>query len=337
MSANAAERTLARDDLIGAHSPLFAECPDRTSDVRHLSANLVVGRRSCRRQRGLRGGDGAGPGPKYDRAMCEVQHAAGLAYRESGGPSERVALLVHGYPESSFMWRHALPALAAAGWRAVAPDLPGYGDSEPDPPGSWERHIEALDRFVCELELGPVALVTHDWGVMIGVRWACDQNARVRALVVSDGGFFSDRHWHDLANTMRTVGDGERLVAAYTRDGLSHALRSLSSGITEAAVTEYWKAFADDIRRHAQLELYRSGDFEKLLPYDGALARLGVPVLIIWGGQDRFSTPKMADRFHAEIPGSQLSIVEDAGHFVWEDAPQITVATLVEFLCKSVD
>jgi pimeloyl-ACP methyl ester carboxylesterase len=120
---------------------------------------------------------------------------------------------------------------------------------------------------------------------MIGVRWACDQHARVRALVDSDGGFFSDRHWHDLANTMRIAGDGERLMAAYTRDGLSHALRSLSSGNTEAAVTEYWKAFADDVRRHAQLELYRSGDFDKLSAYEGALARLGVPALIIWGGR----------------------------------------------------
>jgi haloalkane dehalogenase len=269
--------------------------------------------------------------------MGDVQRAAGLAYRESGGPSQRVALLIHGYPESSFMWHHALPAVAAAGWRAVAPDLPGYGDSEPDPPGTWERHIEALDRFVRELALGPVALVTHDWGVMIGARWACDQHGRVRALVISDGGFFSsDLRWHDLANTMRIDGDGERLIAAYTRDGMSDALRSLSSGITDAAVTEYWKAFADDIRRRAQLELYRSGDFVKLSPYEGALARLGVPVLIMWGGQDRFSSPKLAHRFHAEIPGSRVSIIEAAGHFVWEDAPQAAFATLVEFLRNSV-
>src|ERR1035441_11016439 len=61
-------------------------------------------------------------------------------------------------------------------------------------------------------------------GVMIGVRWACDQHARVRALVDSDGGFFSDRHWHDLANTMRIAGDGERVMAADTRGGPIPAL-----------------------------------------------------------------------------------------------------------------
>jgi haloalkane dehalogenase len=141
-----------------------------------------------------------------------------------------------------------------------------------------------------------------------------------------------DRHrWHG------TEGEGERLIAAYTREGLGHALGSLSSGITEAAVSEYWKAFADDIRRGAQLELYRSGDFEKLSPYEDALARLGVPTLIVWGGQARFATPRLADRFHAEIPGSQLSIVDGAGHFVWEDAPHRTVTTLIEFLRDSVN
>ena len=81
-------------------------------------------------------------------AEVSVSRAAGLAYRSAGDSRHRVALLVHGYPASSYMWRHVLPALAGSGWRVLAPDLPGYGDSEPDPPGTWERHVEALQRFV---------------------------------------------------------------------------------------------------------------------------------------------------------------------------------------------
>src|SRR2546421_12198651 len=127
-----------------------------------------------------------------------------LAYREAGSGDRGTALLVHGYPESSYMWRHALAALAQAGWRGLAPDLPGYGDSPTDRPGTWERHVDALARFVEELRLGRVTLVTHDWGVMIGLRWACEQPESVCALTISSGGFFSDRRWHDLANVMRT-------------------------------------------------------------------------------------------------------------------------------------
>jgi haloalkane dehalogenase len=268
--------------------------------------------------------------------MSASPRAAGLAFREAGPSTGRPVLLLHGYPESSYMWRHVLPALAEQGWHGVAPDLPGYGDSEPDPPGTWERHLESLDRFVGELGLGPVVLVTHDWGVPIGLRWACDTPGAAQALVISDGGFFADRRWHDLANVMRTPGEGERLIASYTREGFGQALQAASAGMTEDALDEYWKAFADG-RRQAHLELYRSGDFEKLAPYQGCVARLELPTLILWGGQDRFASPTLATRFHDEIPESELTVFDDAGHFVWADEPGRATAALLDFLARRVE
>ena len=270
------------------------------------------------------------------RDVGELGHAAGLAYRSAGERSDRVALLVHGYPESSYMWEHALGALAEAGWWALAPDMPGYGDSEPDPPGTWERHTQALERFARELELPRAALVTHDWGVMIGLRWACDNPDAVRALVISDGGFFADRRWHDLANVMRTPEQGEQLIRAYTREGFEVALRTVSSGMSDEALGEYWKGFADDTRRLEHLELYRSGDFDKLEPYAGRVAALDVPALVLWGAEDRFAGVAMAHRFHEELPGSELIVVDGAGHFVWDDQPERTASALVDFLKRRV-
>jgi pimeloyl-ACP methyl ester carboxylesterase len=262
-------------------------------------------------------------------------NAAGMAYRSAGDPSAPPVLLVHGVPESSYMWRHVMPALAGAGHHAIAPDLPGFGDSEPDPPCTWERQVEALDRFVRDLGLAPVALVTHDWGVAIGLMWACDQPGSASALVISDGGFFADREWHDMAKTMRTPGEGELLMASITRATFDAALRALSPGMTREALDEYWKSYADDAHRRGILELYRSGDFEKLNAYEGRLAALGVPALIVWGGQDQFAGVELAHRFQAELPGSELRVVEDAGHFVWEDAPEATTPALVEFLRRT--
>src|SRR3954451_13268764 len=244
---------------------------------------------------------------------------AGLVYREEGD-GDRVVLLVHGYPESSYMWRHLMTPIANAGWRAVAPDLAGFGDSPPDGAGgggSWEAHVDRLGRFHAEHDLGRGVLVTHDWGVMIGLRWACDNPDAIASLVISDGGFFADRRWHDLANVMRTPGEGEKLMDAITRDALAAALPAVS----DDAIDEYWKAFEGDDRRRAHLELYRSGDFEKLEPYEGKLAALGVPALIVWGEHDRFASVKMAHRFHDELPGSELAIAA-AGHFVWEEAAE---------------
>jgi haloalkane dehalogenase len=261
-----------------------------------------------------------------------MAEAAGMAYREAGAAGAPPVLLVHGYPESSYMWRHAMDALGAAGWHAIAPDLPGYGDSEPDPPGTWERHVEALERFRSELGLDDVVLVVHDWGVMVGLRWACDHPGAARALVISDGGFFADRRWHDLANTMRTPGEGEKLMEGFTREGFGALMAQVSGGIGTDAADEYWKGFADDVRRRGHLELYRSGDFDKLEPYEGCVAALGLPTLVVWGAQDRFSGVKMAGRFHDEIDGSELVVLDDAGHFVWEDEPDATSRALVDFL-----
>ena len=98
---------------------------------------------------------------------CAVRVAGGLAYREAGPAEGPVALLLHGYPESSYMWRDLMPALARAGWRALAPDLAGFGDSEPDPPGTWERHTQSIERFRSELGLERCVPVVHDWGGLI--------------------------------------------------------------------------------------------------------------------------------------------------------------------------
>src|SRR3954447_10923623 len=107
--------------------------------------------------------------------VCHRGRMPRLAYREVGSHSAPAVLFVHGYPESSFMWRHALESVAAAGWRGIAPDLAGFGDSDPpEEPATWEYHVDALERFRVELGIDDLVLVTHDWGVLIGLRWACD-------------------------------------------------------------------------------------------------------------------------------------------------------------------
>jgi pimeloyl-ACP methyl ester carboxylesterase len=232
------------------------------------------------------------------------------------------------------MWRGLMPALAGSGWRAVAPDLPGFGDSPADPPGTWERHVEALERFRRGLGIERAVLVVHDWGGLIGLRWACDHPDGVRALVISATGFFPDGKWHGVAQAMRTEGTGEELVANMTREGLAGVLRGASSAFSDDAIDEYWKAFADEQRRRGQLELYRSGDFSKLEPYEGRLGALGVPALVLWGDDDPFAPLAGARRLHDELPGSELVVVEGAGHFVYEEAPERAADEVVAFLAR---
>ncbi len=256
--------------------------------------------------------------------------AAGLSYREAGPADGRVALLLHGFPESSFMWDPVMPAIADAGWRAVAPDFAGFGDSQPDPPGTWERHIEALERFRRELGIERCVPVMHDWGGLIGMRWACEHPDAVRALVISSTGFFADGKWHGMAKALKEEGTGEQVMGGFTREGFEAVMRQSSAGMTDDAIAEYWKAFESEARRRGVLELYRSGDFSKLERYD--LAGLGVPALLVWGEEDEFAPVAGAHRFQRELPDTELVVVEGARHFVWEDAPDECAAALTAFL-----
>lgn len=250
-----------------------------------------------------------------------------VAFRSWGQGPDGI-LCIHGFPTSSFLWRHVAPAMAHFG-RVIAPDLPGFGDSElGDRSGTWEEMVLFVDRFLDALGFRRIDLVVHDWGGLIGLRWACDRPDRVGSLVITNTGFFPDGKWHAAAKIMREPVAGESFIDSFTPDLFAAALRAVSPKLEEEAITEYWKCLATPERRAAKLVLYRSGDFAKLKTYDGKLAALARPTVIIWGGDDRFAPAAGAMRLSREIPGAELHILARINHFLQEDAPQ-TVASLV--------
>lgn len=271
--------------------------------------------------------------------MSTVKKVEGIAYREAL-PESTVqrpvdVLMLHGYPTSSYLWRNLLPPVAAAGYRAFAPDLPGFGDSEPDLPGTWERQVEHVERFHQALGLRKVVLVVHDWGGLIGLRWACDYPEHIAGLIITDTGFFADAKWHNLAKVLRTEGKGEDLINQMTYSTFLVILRQVCPKIEESTVKEYWKTLATPDRHSSQLDLYRSGDFEKLTPYQGRLAALGVPTTVIWGAEDKFVPVAGGYRFRKEIPGAELHVLEGIGHFLMEEEPKLVADRAVEFLENS--
>ncbi len=220
-----------------------------------------------------------------------------------------------------------MPAIAS-----LAPDLPGSGRSPADPPNSWERLVEALDRFVTALELEPVVLIVHDWGGLIGLRWACEHPDRVAAMVISDTGFFADGRWSGMAEGLRTPGTGEEMLAGMNRESFGQLMAASSQGMDEATVDEYWLSLSTPEGQAAQLEMYRSGDMEKIAPYEGKLGEMARPTLLLWGEDDPFAPVAGAHRFQAEIPGSELQVVPESGHFVYADAPARCAVAVTEFL-----
>ncbi len=262
---------------------------------------------------------------------------AAAAYREWPGPADaedRTILCLHGYPTSSYLWRNVAPHLAAVG-RVLAPDLPGFGDSElGGRAGTWEEHVQFVDDFVGALQISPVDLVVHDWGGLIGLWWVTEHPEKVRSLVITDTGFFSDGRWHAFAKTYRIAGEGEALVDSITQEGMGGMLRGICPTLPDDAIAEYWKGHATPDRAAAKLALYRSGDFAKLEGREWRLGEVAPPTCIIWGGQDVFAPVGGGHRFHKRIAESEMHILDEAGHFLQEDAPAEVGRVAADFLAR---
>jgi haloalkane dehalogenase len=256
----------------------------------------------------------------------------GIPYREAGigeSPGDTV-LLVHGFPETSMMWAELMESLAGAGYRALAPDLIGFGRNDSDSDSTWEANVELLERFVEVLDLGPVVLITHDWGALIGLRWACDNPGAASRMVISSSGFFSDGRWHGMAKMLRGP-EGESIVAGMAGDGFEQMMRSVSPALTGEQIADYARAFTERDGKPA-LDLYRSGDFDKLAPYEGRLEALAAPTLLLWGENDQFAPIGGGYRFAKRLPDARLVVIEGGDHFVWSDEPERCAAEVLGFL-----
>ncbi len=114
-----------------------------------------------------------------------------MHYVDEGPADAPPVLLLHGEPSWSYLYRHMIPPIASAGLRAVAPDLIGFGKS--DKPAaqsdySYATHVTWMLQFLEKLELKNVTLVCQDWGSLIGLRLAAENEQRFDRIVLANGG-----------------------------------------------------------------------------------------------------------------------------------------------------
>jgi haloalkane dehalogenase len=249
--------------------------------------------------------------------------------------SGKPVLFLHGEPTWSFLWRHVIPPVVASGRRAVAPDLIGFGRSDKPTDQGWytyDRHVALVTRFVDVLDLRDIALVVHDWGGLIGLRFAVENAERIERLVILDTGVWSGRApsetWLRFREAVRSVGgelDVARLVESGTQHGLSDGVRAaydapFPTPESKAGVLAFPELVPvePDHPTAAALEPVRAG-----------LARWDKPAHVIWGAEDAVIPQAVAERFIKLIPGATgPEFIAGAGHFLQEDAAEEVAATI---------
>jgi haloalkane dehalogenase len=159
-----------------------------------------------------------------------------LHFIDEGPRDADVVLMLHGEPSWSYLYRHLVPVFTAAGLRAVAPDLIGFGRS--DKPTriadySYQRHVDWLREWIEQLDLRRITLVCQDWGSLLGLRLAAEHDDRFDRIVVANGFLptadratpLAFRIWQLFATRSPILPVG-RIVATGTKRRLSPAERA---------------------------------------------------------------------------------------------------------------
>ncbi len=277
---------------------------------------------------------------------ADVGDGVRLHYVSAGeGP---LVLLLHGFPESWYAWRHRIPALAAAGLRVVAPDLRGYGTSDkPRRVRDYAPEILARDvaRLVHALGAERAAVVGHDWGG--GVAWLAamqhpEEVERLAVLNCPHPGRLL-RALTDPAQLRRSwymfffqlPGLPERLLRARGHAAIRRIL------LREATHPEAFTP--EDIERYVEAAA-RPGALTGGVNYYRAILRTNpwrlqrtfrpvvAPTLVIWGERDSALGPELAEPDPGWVRDLWVERIPEAAHFVQADAPDRVNALLLDFL-----
>jgi haloalkane dehalogenase len=263
--------------------------------------------------------------PRY--YTLSEHHDMRMHYVDEGPKAGRVVLMLHGEPSWSYLYRHMIPIIAEAGYRAVAPDLIGFGRS--DKPAqrtdySYSSHMDWLRAFVHGMDLQRIVLVCQDWGGLLGLRLVAEEPERFAAVVATNT---------FLPTGREPVGEAFLKWRSYSQEVEEMPIskivdRGTQTALSPSVLAAYDAPFPD--------ESFKEGarQFPMLVPIDGEdpeavinqkcwgkLAEFDKPFVTAFADQDPIT--RGGDKLlGAVIKGARdapHTTIEGAGHFVQED------------------
>ena len=267
-----------------------------------------------------------------------------MHYVDEGPKDGKVILMMHGEPSWSYLYRYMIPVCAAAGHRVIAPDLIGFGKS--DKPTeiddySYQTHMDWMKAFIEKLNLTDITLVCQDWGSLIGLRLAAENESRFAAIV--------------LGNGMLPTGDEGEMPKVFK---IWQNFARYSPWFPIARIVEggSFKSFSKDERRAYDAPFpsaaYKAGAraFPRLVPTDAnnpaspanraaweVLKKWEKPFLTTFSNGDPV-TRGFDKLFHKMVPGTKgmPHLKLNGGHFLQEDAGTEFAQAVNQLLASSV-
>jgi pimeloyl-ACP methyl ester carboxylesterase len=268
-------------------------------------------------------------------------------YREAGPVDAPTLLLLHGFPSAGHMFRELIPALSDR-FHVVAPDLPGFGQS--DMPSrdrfsyTFAKLAEVIERFTEIIGLGRFSVYVFDYGAPTGFRMAVRHPERIAAIISQNGNAYE-----------AGLSDGWNPIRAYWTEASEANRQSLRAFLSpETTIWQYTHGVPDTTlvspdgfsldnfylarpgAHEIQLDLF--GDYKSnvaMYPkFQTYFRKHKPPFLAVWGKNDPFFLPAGAEAFKRDIPGAEVRFF-DTGHFALETHCDEIAAAIRDFLPRS--
>ncbi|HVZ34468.1 MAG TPA: alpha/beta fold hydrolase [Polyangiaceae bacterium] len=285
---------------------------------------------------------------RLDTRLVETR---GLRFEVAAcGAGDRLALLLHGFPDTPHSYRRQMPLLARLGYRVWAPYLRGYGKSD-KPRGVRAYTLDALENDVTDLidasGARSVLLVGHDWGGGIAWSYAMHGTRPLERLVV-----LNSPHPECLRRGLRTRAQLARswYMFFFQLPWLPELLlrardcRAITDAVRGTAV--HPEHFSDEdmevLRRNARepgaltamLNYYRAMRLSGARTRDRGVATIRVPTLLLWGERDQALGKELTYGTERFVENLTIRYLPDASHWVQQDAPEAVNAILEEWLAE---
>jgi pimeloyl-ACP methyl ester carboxylesterase len=271
-----------------------------------------------------------------------------MFYREAGPANAPVVLLLHGFPTSSHMFRNLIPLLADR-YHVIAPDYPGYGQSDaPDHKQfayTFAHQTDLVDKLVTQLGAKRYALYVMDYGAPIGYRLALKHPERVSALIVQNGNAYEEGlkafwdpikvYWADHSQKNRDALNNlvtlDITKFQYT-DGMSDVTRiSPDNWVHDQALL--------DRPGNRDIQLDMLYDYRTNVPLYPAFQKFfrerQPPTLIVWGKNDKIFPEDGTHPYLRDLPKAEVHIL-DSGHFALEDRLDVMAPMIGDFLDRTL-
>lgn len=272
-----------------------------------------------------------------------------IFYREAGSKNSPTLLLLHGFPTSSQMFRNLIPLLADR-YHVIAPDYPGYGQSDMPPMDkftySFDNMAGTIDKFTKAVGISRYALYVQDYGAPIGFRLAAAHPERVTAIVVQNGNAYDEGldnefwapvkiFWADKSEAnaakLRPLLELEATKWQYTE-----GVRDVQRISPDAWTVD--QAYLDRKgNKDIQLEmLHNYGTNPGRYPaWQAYFRKHQPPMLIVWGKNDKIFPAAGAHPYRRDLPKAELHLL-DTGHFALEEDSAAIGKLMRDFLGRNV-